>query len=151
MVQQLPDAEVLFRTWALAQSEISSLVGTRIATRLPNGGTLPFLVVAQLGGAPSADEALIYEANLFIDAYGGKYGSTGTKGQPDYASAYDLAAKTIANTFDFTTPRKYTSSGGEVGTIHGFFSQSGPTRIEEPELGLARYNIEVVMIYGASS
>ena len=55
MVQQLPDAEVLFRTWALAQSEISSLVGTRIATRLPNGGTLPFLVVAQLGGAPSAD------------------------------------------------------------------------------------------------
>ena len=63
----------------------------------------------------------------------------------------DLAAKTIANTFDFTTPRKYTSSGGEVGTIHGFFSQSGPTRIEEPELGLARYNIEVVMIYGAST
>ena len=40
MVQQLPDAEVLFRTWALAQSEISSLVGTRIATRLPNGNII---------------------------------------------------------------------------------------------------------------
>lgn len=150
MVQQLPDAEVLFRTWALAQSEISSLVGTRIATRLPNGATLPFLTVTQLGGSPSADEALIYEANLFIDCYGGKYGSTGSKGQPDYAQAYDLAAKTIANTFD-AKPKKYTSTGGEVGTIYGFNNQGGPTRIEEPELGLARYNIEVVMIYGAST
>jgi len=151
MVQQLPDAEILFRTWALAQSEISSLVGTRVATRLPNGATLPFLVITQLGGSPSSDEALIYEANLFIDCYGGKYGSTGTKGQPDFAQAYDLAAKTIANTFDFTTPKKYTSTGGEVGIIHGFYGQAGPTRVEEPELGLARYNIEVVMIYGASS
>ena len=150
MVQQLPDAEIMFRTWALAQSEISSLVSTRIATRLPNGATLPFLVVSQLGGSPSADEALIYEANLFIDCYGGKYGSNNTKGQPDYAQAYDLASKTIANTFD-ATPKKYTSSGGESAIIHGFYSQAGPTRIEEPELGLARYNIEVVMIYGASS
>ena len=151
MVQQLPDAEVVFRTWALAQSEIASLVSTRIATRLPNSGTLPFMVITQLGGSPSADEALIYEANLFIDCYGGKYGSSNTKGQPDYAQAYDLAAKTIANTFDFKTPTKYTSSGNEVGVIHGFYSQSGPTRIEEPELGLARYNIEVVMIYGAAT
>ena len=150
MVQQLPDAEVMFRTWALAQSEISSLVSTRIATRLPSSGAMPFMVVTQLGGGPSADEALIYEANLFIDCYGGKYGSTNSKGQPDYAQAYDLAAKTIANTFD-AGPKKYTSSGGEVATIHGFYAQNGPARIEEPELGLARYNIEVVMIYGASS
>jgi len=150
MVQQLPDAEILFRTWALAQSEISSLIGTRAATRLPNGATLPFLVVTQLGGVPSADEALIYEANLFIDCYGGKYGSSGTKGQPDFAQAYDLAGKVISNTFD-ATPKKYTSSGGEVGVIHGFNSQAGPTRVEEPELGLARYNIEVVMIYGAAT
>ena len=148
MVQSLPDAEILFRKWALDTTGISDIVSTRVATRLPDNATLPFLVVTQLGGSPSSDEALIYEANLFIDAYGGKYGSAGTRGQPDYASAYNLAKAVVANAFDYL-PTKVTSDGGETGIIHGFTSISGPTRIEEPELGLARYNIEVVMIYGA--
>ena len=44
MAQQLPDAEILFRTWALSQTPITDLVDTRIATRLPTSGTMPFLV-----------------------------------------------------------------------------------------------------------
>jgi len=148
MAQTLPDGEVLFRTWAASKSSITDLVSTRIATRLPNNGTLPFLVFHQLGGNPSADEALIYEATIMCDAYAGKYGSGGTKGQPDYAGAYDLASQVVRETFDHT-PTKYTSDGGETGIIYGFYAQSGPGRVDEPELGLARYNIEVVMVYGA--
>ena len=47
MAQNLPDAEILFRTWAASQTSITDLVSTRIATRLPNSGTLPFLVFHQ--------------------------------------------------------------------------------------------------------
>lgn len=148
MAQNLPDAEVIFRAWALSRSAITDLVSTRIATRLPSGGDMPFLVTQMLGGQPSGGEALIYEANMFIDAYAGKYASSGTKGQPDFAGAYNLANEVIKETFDYT-PTKVTSAGGENGIIYGFYSQSGPSRVEEPELGLARYNIEVVMVYGA--
>ena len=150
MPASLPDAEILARTWALSKTSISNLVGTRVATRLPQDGDMPFLVITRLGGTPLSGEALIDEAFLQLDCYAGKYATNNTKGQPDYAQAYDLASKTIANCFD-TTPKKYTSTGGEVATIHGFNNITGPSRIEEPELGLARYNIEVVMIYGASS
>ena len=41
----LPDSEVLFRTWALDQTLISDIVGTGIATRLPSNATLPFAVI----------------------------------------------------------------------------------------------------------
>ncbi len=34
MAQNLPDAEILFRTWAASHSSITDLVSTRIATRL---------------------------------------------------------------------------------------------------------------------
>jgi len=150
MAQQLPDAEILFRTWALSKSPITSLVSTRVATRLPASGTLPFLVYSMLGGSPVGGESLIYEATMFIDAYAGKYASSGTKGQPDFAGAFDLANTVVEETFDYK-PTKLTSTGGEVGVIHGFYNQSGPARVEEPDLGLARYNIEVVMVYGANT
>ena len=146
----LPDAEIMFRTWTQSITAITDLVSTRVATRLPQGGTMPFLVLTQISGMPSADEALIYEATLSIDAYAGKYGTSSSKGQPDYAGAYDLATTVIENAFD-SKPKKHTATGGEVAIILGCNSISGPSRIEEPELGLARYNIEVVMIYGAST
>ena len=45
MAINLPDSEVLFRTWALDQTLISDIVGTGIATRLPSNATLPFAVI----------------------------------------------------------------------------------------------------------
>ena len=150
MAQQLPDAEILFRTWALSRTTITDIVSTRVATRLPTSGTMPFLVYTMLGGAPIGGESLVYEATMFIDAYAGKYASSGTKGQPDFAAAFNLANTVIEESFDFPVT-KLTSAGGEVGVLHGFYNQSGPARIEEPDLGLARYNIEVVMVYGAAT
>jgi len=148
MAQNLPDGEILFRSFLVDKTSITDIVSTRVATRLPQNATLPFLVITQFGGQPSADEALIYEATFMVDSYAGKYGSGGSKGQPDYAGSYNLAKNIVSETFD-AKPAKYTSDGGETGIIYGFYSQTGPSRVDEPELGLARYNIEVVMVYGA--
>lgn len=42
MAQSLPDAEIIARSWALSKSSITSLVGTKVATRLPQDAEMPF-------------------------------------------------------------------------------------------------------------
>lgn len=148
MAQLLPDAEILARTWALSKTSITDLVGTRVATRLPQDAEMPFLVITRLGGTPLGGEALIDEAFLQLDCYAGKYATSNTKGQPDYANAYALANAVYAEAFD-QLPEIYESSGGVTGKVSGFTIANGPQRIDEPELGLARYTIDIVMIYGA--
>jgi hypothetical protein len=37
-----PDAEIIFREWAVNSSIITDVCGTRIATRLPRNAELPF-------------------------------------------------------------------------------------------------------------
>ena len=94
--------------------------------------------------------ALIYEANFDIDCYAGQWGANNTKGNPDYGLAFQIANNVARVAFD-STPKRYTSSGGVSGVIMGFNPISGPFRVEESELGLARYTTELAMIYGASS
>lgn len=148
MPQSLPDAEILARTWALSKTSITDIVDQKVATRLPQDAEMPFLVITRLGGTPLSGEALIDEALLQLDCYAGKYATNDTKGQPDYASAYNLASAVVAEAFD-QNPEILTSSGGVSGKLSGFTIQNGPQRIDEPELGLARYTIDIVMIYGA--
>ena len=38
-----PDAEVVFRAWALGRTPITNICSTRVATRLPRNATLPFM------------------------------------------------------------------------------------------------------------
>jgi hypothetical protein len=148
MPQSLPDAEILARTWALSKTSITDIVDQKVATRLPQDADMPFLVITRLGGTPLSGEALIDEALLQLDCYAGKYATNNTKGQPDYATAYNLASAIVAEAFD-QSPEILTSSGGVSGKLSGFTIQNGPQRIDEPELGLARYTIDIVMIYGA--
>jgi len=148
MAQLLPDAEILARTWALSKTSITDIVDQKVATRLPQDAEMPFLVITRLGGTPLSGEALVDEALLQLDCYAGKYATNDTKGQPDYASAYNLASAVVAEAFD-QNPEILTSSGGVSGKLSGFTIQNGPQRIDEPELGLARYTIDIVMIYGA--
>jgi hypothetical protein len=148
MPQSLPDAEILARTWALSKTSITDIVDQKVATRLPQDADMPFLVITRLGGTPLSGEALIDEALLQLDCYAGKYATNNTKGQPDYATAYNLASAVVAEAFD-QSPEILTSSGGVSGKLSGFTIQNGPQRIDEPELGLARYTIDIVMIYGA--
>jgi len=48
MVQNLPDGEILARTWALSKTSITDLVQQKIATRLPTGSDMPFIVIQML-------------------------------------------------------------------------------------------------------
>jgi len=142
MAQSLPDAEIIARSWALSKTSITNLVGTKVATRLPQDAEMPFLVITRLGGTPQAGEALIDEALLQLDCYAGKYATSDTKGQPDFANAVYTEA------FD-QYPEIFESAGGVTAKVSGFTVANGPQRIDEPELGLARYTIDIVMIYGA--
>jgi len=148
MTQSLPDAEIIARSWALSKTSITDLVGTKVATRLPQDADMPFLVITRLGGTPQAGEALIDEALLQLDCYAGKYATSDTKGQPDYANAYALASAVYTEAFD-QYPEIFESNGGVTAKVNGFTIANGPQRIDEPELGLARYTIDIVMIYGA--
>lgn len=150
MAQNLPDGEILARTWALSKSTITDLVGQRVATRLPVNAEMPFVVIQMLGGSPLGGESLIYEAQLVVDFYSGKYATNNTKGQPDYSGAFNIGNTFIREAFDHA-PTKLTSTGGEVGMVHGFDAISGLGRVDETELGLARYTCDMVMIYGAIS
>ena len=37
-----PDAEIIFREWAINTTNITAVCSTRVATRLPRNATLPF-------------------------------------------------------------------------------------------------------------
>ena len=43
-----PDPEIVARAWALSKTSITDVVGTRIATRLPQGATMPLNSFLQL-------------------------------------------------------------------------------------------------------
>jgi hypothetical protein len=149
MAINLPDSEILFRTWALDQSIITDIVGTRIATRLPSNATLPFAVInLDSSMAENINSAPMWLAMIDVDCYGGKYGSDGTKATPDFAGAFSLANAFVRCAFDFT-PKKYSITGTD-GIIHGFNPIDGPSRLETTDNDLARYNISVGMYYGAA-
>ena len=144
MAINLPDSEILFRTWATSQSVITDIVSTRIATRLPSNATLPFAVVDLVDSGPeNLDSAGIWVAFFNINCFAGKYGSDGNKATPDFANAFVRCA------FD-QTPKKYTITGTD-GIIYGFNPVSGPSRMEDTDRNLARYTVNVGMYYGEAT
>lgn len=147
MAINLPDSEILFRTWALDQSVITDEVGTRIATRLPSNAVLPFAVVSLLGAnAENINSSPLWLASFDISCYGGKYGSNNSKPTPDFASAFSLANAFARCAFDFQ-PKKYSISGTN-GIIYGFNPIDGPYRLDTTDNELARYNVSIGMYYG---
>lgn len=147
MAINLPDSEILFRTWALDQSVITDIVGTRVATRLPSNAVLPFAVInLTSASAENIDSAPMWVATIDVDCYGGKYGTNNNKPTPDFAAAFSLANAFARAAFDFR-PRKYSISGTD-GIIYGFNPIDGPFRLDETDTELARYNVSIGMYYG---
>ena len=48
MAINLPDSEILFRAWALDQTEITDIFGTRIATNLSLSDSLIFVTIVSI-------------------------------------------------------------------------------------------------------
>ena len=147
-----PDAEIIARQWALSQIIITDIVGTNIATRLPRGYALPFLVLFRAGGAlinPRSD-AHIQNALLPMECYAGRWGGSGNdKPFADYSTAMSLANAVIQAAFNYSNGYITTSDSNTRAKIYGFEIVQFPTRVEEVSTGLGRYSIALAMTYRA--
>lgn len=147
-----PDPEIVARAWALSKSSITDIVGTRIATRLPQGASMPFLVIEN-GGSSLLDEDSQAAVNLTVinfSCYAGRWGGSGSKGEPDYTTASNLAQAVFKELF-IEANEQVTTSSGIKGWIYGFEIQSTPTRIEESETLVANFEVVALMTYRASA
>lgn len=147
-----PDPEIIARAWCLEKTSITDIVGTRIATRLPQNPTLPFLVITNGGGAllePSSQSAISNQSMIF-NCYAGRWGGSGSKGEPDYTTASNLAQAVFKELF-IESNNQVTTSSGIKGFVYGFEIQSTPTRVEEPETLIANFEVVALMTYRASA
>lgn len=143
-----PDAEIIMRQWILDKSSITDLVGTRVATRLPLEPTLPFIVITNRGSLllNPESQAAIGQANFSIMSYAGRWGGDGTKSEPDYNTASNVA-QALFKEFFKAGSSIVTTSGGTKSKIYGFTVDSAPTRVEEPELLIANFSQDISMFY----
>lgn len=132
----LPDAEVLAVQWARNNPAIASVVGNRVATRLPKDPSFPFLTVFRVTGGPDVSDAPLDLPILQWDCYGASRGDA----SPDYASASQLARTLVSEALEAR------STVGTWGVILGMRVISGPRRLDEPVTGWARYVVEMEMM-----
>ena len=96
-----PDPEILTRAWCLEKTGITDIVGTRIATRLPQNPTLPFLVITNGGGTllETSSQSAISSHSMIFNCYAGRWGGSGSKAEPDYTTASNLAQAVFKELF----------------------------------------------------
>ena len=146
-----PDAEIIFRQFLLSKTGVTDIVNARIATRLPRGADLPFLVFIRAGGilVRPTSQAHIQSAIFPIIAYAGQWGGDDTKANPDYGAAMELANAVIGECFNMENEYVTTSETNTRAKIYGFDILQMPTRIDEVATGLGRYDFSVGMTYRA--
>ena len=146
-----PDAEIIFRKFLLSKTSITDLVSTRVSTRLPRDAQLPFLVFVRAGGIlvrPSS-QVHVQSAIMPMIAYAGQWGGDGTKANPDYGGAMQLANTVIQECFNMENEYITTDDSTTRAKIYGIDIIQMPTRIEEVQTGLGRYDFSVGMTYRA--
>ena len=146
-----PDAEIIARAWALSQTPITDLVGTRISTRLPRDAGMPFLVLFRAGGnlLNPRSEAHIQNALIPMECYAGRWGGTDDTAVPDYGGAMTLANAVIQECFNMENEYVTTADTNTRAKIYGIDILQMPTRIDEVATGLGRYDFSVGMTYRA--
>lgn len=147
-----PDPEITARAWCLEKTAITDIVSTRVATRLPQNPTLPFLVITNGGGSLISDtsQAAINGTSIIFNCYAGRWGGSGSKGEPDYTTASNLAQAVYKECF-IESNNQVTTASGVKALIYGFTIQSTPTRVEESELLIANFELVAFMTYRASA
>lgn len=125
----LPDAERLAVAWAKADAPLAALLAGRVATRLPNAWTSPFLRVVQLDGDRDV-EAPVGSAFLQWDAFARDL---------DFTSASAVIRTLIGQAMNVNGLIVAT------GNLYGFSAVSGPRRFEEEETGFARFQVDMFL------
>lgn len=75
-VTLLPDIERLMTSFLRAQSEVSTIVGGRVYTEVPDNPTFPLVRVRRLGGFPTLSRPLQVDAPLVqIEGYAATKGA----------------------------------------------------------------------------
>lgn len=146
-----PDAEIIFRDFILDQSEVTDLIGTRIATNLPRDAEMPFLVFIRAGGVLTrpTSQAHIQSALIPCIAFAGQWGGDNTKATPDYAGAIALANAVIKVCFNTENIYVETATTQTRAKIYGFDIVQMPSRVDEVQSGLGRYDFSIAMTYRA--
>ena len=125
-----PSIERALVEWAKANTALTAEVAGRVATRLPENPTFPFIVVRRIGGPQDSSDAPIDLPYVQWSVYASK-GDTG----PDWMTAEDTKLVLIEQVF--------TEIGIE--TAHGFIyamTLVGSRQVEEPRTGWAHYAID---------
>jgi len=143
-----PDPEVVFRAWLLSKSTITDEVGQRVATRLPHEATLPFVVIRAEGNTllDAQSQAAVGVAAMRVMVYAGRWGSDGTKPEPDFATASDIAQIIYKEAFIEQNVQVTTSSGTKA-WIYSLNIESSPIRTESRELQVAVFEVAINMTY----
>tara|TARA_R100000329_G_scaffold148825_1_gene138241 strand:- start:222 stop:716 length:495 start_codon:yes stop_codon:yes gene_type:complete len=143
-----PDAEIIFREWAVNNTTITDVCSTRVATRLPRNATLPFLTFFVAGGtmvSPGGDAA-IGNVSIQVNCYAGRWG-TGSTSQPNYSQAYELANAVAESAFKTAKTLVHTPTTSTKAVIYGFDIVEMPSRVEETDTGLGHYQLSLSMYY----
>jgi len=143
-----PDAEIIFREWAINTTDITNVCSSRVATRLPRNAELPFLTFFNAGGvmhSPSGDAA-IANTVINVQAFAGRWGG-GNSSQPDYANAYALANAVAEGAFKTGKTIVHTPTSDTKAVIYGFEVVQLPERVEETDTGLGLYRLSLNMYY----
>lgn len=146
-----PDAEIIFRDFLLDQTEVTNLIGTRIATNLPRDAEMPFLVFVRAGGVLTrpTSQAHVQSALLPCIAFAGQWGGDNTKSVPDYGTAMQLANAVIKVCFNTENVYVSTNTTETKAKIYGFDIIQMPSRVDEVASGLGRYDFSIAMVYRA--
>lgn len=146
-----PDAEIIFRKFLLGKTSITDLVSTRIATRLPRDAEMPFITFQRAGGVLLRPTSQVHmqSAIIPIQCFAGQWGGDGTTSAPDYGKAMEVANAIIGECFNMENEYITTDSSTTRAKIVGFDIPQMPTRVNENQTGLGRYDIGVAMMYRA--
>ena len=146
-----PDAEIIFRQFLLNKSDVTDLVSTRIATRLPRDAEMPFVTFQRAGGVMMRPGSQVHmqSAVIPVQCFAGQWGGDGTTAVPDYGKAMEVANEIVKVCFNMENEYITTSDTNTRAKIVGFDIPQLPTRVNENATGLGRYDIGVAMIYRA--
>lgn len=146
-----PDAEIIFRQFLINKSNITDLVGTRIATRLPRDAEMPFITFQRAGGSlvRPTSQVHIQSAIIPVQCFAGQWGGDGNTSAPDYGKAMEVANAIVQECFNMENEYITTDTTSTRAKIMGFDIPQMPTRVNENQTGLGRYDVGIAMMYRA--